>query len=365
MAAYYWPAYHDEPRWRNFFDGAEGEWEIIRNAIPKYEGHRQPRVPLWGYEDETDPRVMEKKIDAAVSHNVNVFIFDWYWYEGEPFLEECINEGFLGAENIDQIEFYIMWANHASTTLWDKRLSHELDTIWTGEVDRYNFDIITDRIISQYMTHPSYFKIDGKPVFSIYELGTLIKGLGGIEGTREALDAFREKVRQAGFPNLHIQAMLWGNLPETGSNVPGDQVKTQNNTVEALGINSLTNYQYVHLSSPVDDYIDWCNTAIAKWDQWDQEFSIPFFPHVSSDWDTNSRFHGYSPCLKKGVNPGNFKIYLEKAKAYMDNHSDQIKLVTINSWNEWSEGSYLEPDTEFGYGYLEAVRDVFGLNGSE
>ena len=58
--------------------------------------------------------------------------------------------------------------------------------------------------------------------------------------------------------------MLWGNLPETGSNVPGDQVKTQNNTVEALGINSLTNYQYVHLSSPVDDYIDWCNTAIAK-----------------------------------------------------------------------------------------------------
>ncbi len=221
VAAYYWPAYHDEPRWRNFFDGTEGEWEIIRNATPKYEGHRQPRIPLWGYEDETDPKVMEKKIDAAVDNGVNVLVFDWYWYEGEAFLEECINEGFLGAENNDEIEFYIMWANHAATTLWDKRLSHETDTIWEGGVDRGNFDIITDRIISQYMHHPSYLKIDGQPVFSIYELGTLINGLGGMEQTRDALDSFREKVKKAGFPGLHLQAILWSNIPETDSNVPG------------------------------------------------------------------------------------------------------------------------------------------------
>ena len=359
VAAYYWPAYHDEPRWRNFFDGTEGEWEIIRNASPKYEGHRQPRIPLWGYEDETDPKVMEKKIDAAVSHGVNIFVFDWYWYEGDPFLEECINDGFLGAENNDQIEFYIMWANHAATTLWDKRLSHEYDTIWEGAVDRRNFDLLTDRIIAKYLHHPSYYKIDGEPVFSIYELGTLISGLGGVKQTREALDAFREKVKKAGFPGLHLQAILWNNIPETGSNVPGDKNTTQDNTIEALGINSLTNYQYVHLSKPVDSFTEWCNTGIANWDNWDQSFSVPFFPHVSTDWDTNSRFYEYKTCLKEGVTPDNFKIYLEKAKAYLDSHPEQVKLVTINSWNEWSEGSYLEPDVEFGYGYLEAVREVF------
>jgi hypothetical protein len=33
--------------------------------------------------------------------------------------------------------------------------------------------------------------------------------------------------------------------------------------------------------------------------------------------------------------------------------------VTINAWNEWTEGSYLEPDTVHGLKYLEAVRDVF------
>lgn len=359
VAAYYWPAYHDEPRWRPFFDGTEGEWEIIRNAEPKFEGHRQPRVPLWGYEDETDPAVMEKKIDAAISHGVNVLVFDWYWYEGKPFLEDCINKGFLGAKNNDKIEFYIMWANHAATTLWDKRRSHNYDTIWLGEVDRANFDIITDRIINQYMKHPSYLKIDGKPVFSIYELGTLINGLGGIQQTRAALDSFREKVKKAGFPDLYLQAILWNNIPETYSNVPGDAVKTQNNTIEALGINSLTNYQYVHLARPVDDYIEWCNTAIANWSKWDKEFSVPYFPHVAIDWDTNPRFYKYTPCIKKGVNPENFKIYLEKAKSYLDAHPKQPKLVTINSWNEWSEGSYLEPDMINGMKYLEAVKEVF------
>jgi hypothetical protein len=209
------------------------------------------------------------------------------------------------------------------------------------------------------MHHPSYFKIGGEPVFSIYELGTLIRGLGGIEQTREALDSFREKVQIAGFPGLHLQAILWNNIPETGTNVPGDRSVTQNNTLEALGINSITNYQYVHLSRPVDSYTDWANTAIAGWESWDTLFSVPYFPHVATDWDTNSRFHAYRPCLKRDVNPENFRIYLEKAKAYLDERPDREKLVTINSWNEWSEGSYLEPDTEFGYGYLEAVKAVF------
>jgi len=39
------------------------------------------------------------------------------------------------------------------------------------------------------------------------------------------------------------------------------------------------------------------------------------------------------------------------------------RILNINSWNEWTEGSYLEPDTVHGMKYLEAVRDVFGVIG--
>ena len=63
IAAFYWPAYHNGPRWRSFFRGNEGEWEIIRQAPAQFEGHDQPRVPLWGYEDESDPKA--NKVDAA------------------------------------------------------------------------------------------------------------------------------------------------------------------------------------------------------------------------------------------------------------------------------------------------------------
>jgi hypothetical protein len=65
----------------------KGEWEAVYNAKAKFEGHRQPRKPLWGYPDESDPTVQEKIIDTALNYGVNTFIFDWYWYDNRPFLE--------------------------------------------------------------------------------------------------------------------------------------------------------------------------------------------------------------------------------------------------------------------------------------
>lgn len=62
----------------------------------------------------------------------------------------------------------------------------------------------------------------------------------------------------------------------------------------------------------------------------------------------------------KNNTPANIRKALEQAKAYVDAHPNQPPLVTINSWNEWTETSYPEPDDLNGYGYLEAVREVFG-----
>ena len=57
--------------------------------------------------------------------------------------------------------------------------------------------------------------------------------------------------------------------------------------------------------------------------------------------------------------PENFEKALREAKAYIDAHPEQSPLITINSWNEWTETSYLMPCTMYGYGYLEAVKRVF------
>lgn len=107
IATFYWPAYHYEPRSEFLFPEKTGEWEIIRNATSKEEGHQQPKVPLWGYLDEANPKDMDLKISTALEYGVNTFIFDWYWFDKAPFLESCINEGFLKANN-DQMNFYLM-----------------------------------------------------------------------------------------------------------------------------------------------------------------------------------------------------------------------------------------------------------------
>ena len=124
VAAFIWPSYTgDEPRTRIFWPRGFGEWETVMEAQPKFEGHLWPRKPLWGYCNEADPAVMEMQIEQATRHGINVFIYDWYWYDGRPFLENCLNDGFLKAANNKKMKFFLMWANHNVNHLWHRRLA--------------------------------------------------------------------------------------------------------------------------------------------------------------------------------------------------------------------------------------------------
>lgn len=357
IAAFYWPAYHYEPRLEFIFPEKRGEWEIIYHAKPKDAKHLQPKVPLWGDQDEADPKVMDQKISAAVSHGVNVFIFDWYWYEGKPLLEDCINNGFLKSNN-NRMKFYIMWANHNATTYWDAKNPNKDSVYFKGGVDRPTFNIIVDRIINNYFKQPSYYKIDGKPVFCIYELKTFIDGLGGPEAAKEALNDFRKKTIAAGFPGLHLQGILWSALPSMLKGVPAEKVKTQDNVLKYFGFNSLTNYCWAHLQNPEGDYEKWADASTNMWKVFDRDFSIPYFPNITVSWDANPRFLFKSGYITNST-PDKFLKYLIKAKVYVDEHPGQKRLITINAWNEWSEGSYLEPDTLHGMKYLEAIKKAF------
>ena len=91
----------------------------------------------------------------------------------------------------------------------------------------------------------------------------------------------------------------------------------------------------------------------------DKDYAVPYYPHVSIGWDNNPRFINFTGCVCRNNGPENFQKALVKAKEYVDTHNLPVPLITINSWNEWTETSYLEPDTKYGYGYLEAIRNVF------
>ena len=74
VAAYVWPAYQPEPRWAElgiFADG-KGEWQNLYESTKRMPDDYQGVKPLWGYEDESDPVVVARKIDAATAAGVNV-----------------------------------------------------------------------------------------------------------------------------------------------------------------------------------------------------------------------------------------------------------------------------------------------------
>lgn len=361
VAAYVWPAYTgDEPRTRMFWPEGIGEWQSVKSSVSKYPGHQWPRKPLWGYVNEADPSVMQMQIDVAASHGVNVFIYDWYWYDGRPFLENCLNDGYLKAPDNSKVKFYLMWANHDVNNTWDIRLSHLNDNIiWRGSVGREEFEIIAKRLIERYFKHPSYYRIDGKPVFMVYDTKNLMKGLGGVEGVKAAFKWFREEAVRSGLPGLHLQFAYWGERSLNLSGVDGCGPLAGAETLESLGFESLSNYQFVHFTNIDRDYRLIMEDVLEEWRRIEGKFSIPYFPHVSIGWDNNPRFKEFRPGVVKGNTPEQFRKALEKAKAYVDAHPSQAPLITVNSWNEWTESSYLEPDDLYGYGYLEAVKSVF------
>jgi hypothetical protein len=356
VAAYIWPSCHDDSLGTaKLWAERTGEWEVIKKGNPRFEGHYQPRQPLWGYELDNDPKVAEKWIDVATDHGVNVFVFDWYWYNEGPYLESALNDGFLKAGNNEKMQFYIMWANHdVKYNYWNvHRYKDNTDILWNAKVDWKNYKIIVDRVINQYFKQTNYFKINGEPVFSIFSVDKLLESFGNsTEEAAKALQYFRDEVKKAGFPGLHIQWNQGG-----GSMMSEAEAGQFLNKVKTMGFNSVGMY---NMGGFDEDYIAYGTNSIKIREQMDSVLDVPIFPCVSIGWDDTPRFpaKGIHDVVHYNNTPQSFATLLAKAKKYADSHPGQPKLITINAWNEWVEGSYLLPDMLNGFGYLEAVKEV-------
>lgn len=342
VAAYYFPGYHADQR----IDARKGagwtEWNLTRAATPRFQGQDQPRIPAWGYLDESDPHAMAKKIAAAADSGLSAFIFDWYWYEDKPYLNRALDEGFLQAPNRKRLKFALMWANHDWLDCMPAAQGQPLPLIYTGAVDVEVFSHVTDEAI-KYFRKPNYWRVDGRPYYSIYEVMTLVKGLEGIAKTKAALDAFRAKAKAAGLLGIHLNAIGWGALtPEV---------------VSQLGFDSVTDYTWAHHLSP-EPYPEWARKSEAQWPGLQALWRVPYFPNVSVGWDNTPRFSWLTNVTQS--TPLEFESALLQARTFVESTKEVPRIVTINSWNEWTEGSYLEPDMTHGTGHLDAIGRVFG-----
>ncbi len=362
IAAYIWPSYHYEPRAERFWPEKDGEWYTVRRGTPRFPGHDMPRIPLLGWQDEADPAVMRQHVELALAHGINVFIVDWYWYEDAPCFERQLNEGLIPALAGTDAKFYLMWANHHVCDLWDMHVDTHWDKVlWDARVSRTSLEPMFDRIIDRYLGLDCYYRIGGKPVFAIYELATFIEGLGGVDPAREALDWMRGRGVARGLPGIDLQTIVTGcgGVESAARLTPGSEAAIG----RAMGFDSATSYQYCHAAGQSGDYIVWADRAIRHWPDYETVYGT-YYPHASIGWDNTQRNPSAgAEWIVTHTTPDAFEACLWRAKNWLDARPQQTPLVTINSWNEWTEGSYLLPDMRWGYSYLRAVRNVFGPAG--
>ncbi|MDO5580137.1 MAG: glycoside hydrolase family 99-like domain-containing protein [Planctomycetia bacterium] len=367
IGAYYFPNYHVDARNEKQHGKNWTEWTLVEKAVPRFPGHKQPHLPLWGTCDEADPKIMEMKIDAAADYGLTYWIFDWYYYNDGPFLQRGLEEGYLKAKNNHRIKFCTMWANHDWVDIHPWKRGTPRTLLYPGAVSPETFEKIIDVHLS-YFKHPSYFCIDGKPYFSVYDLSKFLESFGGIEQTRKAVNHFRDRVKAAGFPDLHLNAVVWGRPVLPVEKVPLDPVAI----LDGVGFDSTTSYVWIHHVGLPKRETPYDQVRKAYFDHWDKAlktYKRPYYPNVSAGWDSSPRTvatdefgnwgYPYTNIIT-GNTPAAFEEALRLTKEKMDRLPNNPRILNINSWNEWTEGSYLEPDRETKFDRLRAIRNVFG-----
>jgi len=316
VGAYYFPGWSHPER-----------WYCISASEPT-------QHPLLGYYKEGDPDAADWHIKWALEHGISFFAFDFYTQNGSQMLEAALDDGFLKSKFIGQFKFCINWCNHFTPS-----------TMTPESMERFG-----DLVIKKYLTHPSYLRIDNKPVVMILVGGGYVQNLG-MEGAKKVFDRFEQRCKDAGLPGVYLVFC-------EGEN--GGEVGIKNSISAGTKAFCLYNYPYYgtsftgigkHMVAP---YADLANCGEELWKHWGKITGNLLWPTVMPGWDRRP-WTKDSDLIRTGSTPELFGKALERAKGYLN----KDRVVMIEAWNEWGEGSILEPSAEYGFAYLDQVRRVF------
>jgi hypothetical protein len=315
VGAYYFPGWSQADRW----------YCMLANE--------RVLQPLLGYYREGDPEVADWHIKWASEHGVGFFAFDYYTHHGSQMLEAALN-GFLKSRFVDRMKFCLNWCNHAPpATMTAEHLAQ-----------------FAELVIPRYLKHPSYLRINGKPVVIILSGYSFVKTLG-VEGAKKAFADFDERCRQAGLPGVHIMSCE--------GEIVGEQALKD---ALSAGIQGFCLYNYPYAGTPMNGpgrymeatYAHMMQQAEGLWKHWGNLTGRRFWPTVMPGWDRRPWLRD-NDLVRTGSTPDLFREALVKAR----DHVNDDRIVMIEAWNEWGEGSILEPSAEWRFAYLDAVRSVF------
>ncbi len=295
------------------------------------------RKPYLGWYDEGNPEVTDWEIKWQVEHGIGFELHCWYRPNNainhpikDGVLDQGIIKGLFNARYSHLKKFAIMVTNEGACE------TNPQD--WRENMIPY--------MIEYFFKDPRYMKIDGKPLLSIYHIGHLMRMFNGADGARMAIQTLRDEVAKAGLPGVIV-------LMELRS--------ADRNTMNQMK-SSGVDYCYAYTWATPDVNAQRQNNIQQRDAGLAEDFGV--LPSISMGWDREAwgvREGGF-------VAPDDYRALLQWTRdehlPYLPADSLGRKIVMLANWNEFGEGHFLMPSTLAGFGYLDAMREVFGGGGA-
>jgi hypothetical protein len=351
VLAYYLPQFHPIAENDEWWGPGFTEWTNVTKADPLFRGHIQPHLPRdLGFYDLRIPETRAAQSDLARAHGLTGFIYWHYWFGGRRLLERPFEE--VRSSGEPDFPFALAWANHSWTGVWhgpggiDRVL---LEQTYPEGDDQAHYDHLRKAFAD-----PRYVRIDGRPLFFVYAPGELPDPAGFVE---------RWQAMAKEFGGLYLVACL-GSMPYETPKQDGFDAsvhfrfpfgwdlatKVRERLWNAKILRGPRRYPYAEV--PPDP---------PKW------IEGTVHPCVFANWDNTPRA-GRHGIIATGTSPDRFRAHVRRGLELAQANPVDEQMLILKSWNEWAEGNYLEPDQEFGHGWLEAIAtelDAAGVRRNE
>ncbi|MBE5936767.1 MAG: hypothetical protein E7265_01915 [Lachnospiraceae bacterium] len=351
LIAWYLPQYHQIELNDIFHGKGFTEWTNATQARPVFCGHYQPHIPYdVGFYDLMLPETFKRQIELAKNYGIYGFCFHYYWFAGKRIMEKPI-ELFLEHKEFD-FPFCLHWANENWTALWD---AGNDEIMLEQDLSEEAVEGFIDDILP-YFQDERYIKIDGKPVLLFYRNVVHEK-----EDLRRVFTGFKKKCESLGLGGLYIILTTAGNYMRDATEFNADAivefppwiVSTMCRRIRPAGyVNPDFKGEFFDLAGFVDNKEYFLEYG-----------SKEYYRSAMASYDNTARKFASGAAIYTGMTPYRYKKWVKDIIAESKTiHEPDKDYVFLNSWNEWAEGSHLEPDMKYGYGWLEAVYEALMEN---
>ena len=351
--AFYLPQFHTFKENDEWWGKGFTEWTNTRKSKPRFIGHYQPREPHddIGYYDLADWRVMKRQAELAKQHGIYGFCFYNYWFSGKRLMEKPLDQ-FLEHPEID-IRFCMCWANENWTRRWD---GENDQVLIKQDYEDDSVQYIAD--LKKFIDDPRYIRVDGKPVVMIYRPSLL-------PNASRTFARWREWARRNGIGEIEIWAQRGCASIRKSAMVADADAEVEFPPNGTADVESVNNPEGLLSVKPGDAMLPTYASLVAN--VLNGKATVEGFSHrtyrcITLGWDNASRRAKEFYALYGFSLPLYYQWLRYLIRETRRKHDREDRFLFINAWNEWAEGTYLEPDRKFGYSAINVTsRAIFDL----